>query len=254
MRNISIARLFLTLITAVFTFGASTYHSFASDFSTLNVLGFSDDGKIFAFEEYGIQDGSGSPYATRSYINTANDSFVGGSPFRIQASEMDQDLTLEIVRAKAKALGQAIVTDAALQDGYLAGFNAITETSADPYRMIVLPRPIPPSIDGEILFQMKEQNFAATGICKDVLPEGTAKGFELTAVKNAAGQEIKVLHSDNSVPKSRGCTFGYRLGGVYTHFEGATPAYAILIAVKSFGFEGPDYRWMAVTTTADKLQ
>ena len=43
----------------------------AGDVAELEILGFSDDGGVFAFEEYGVQDGSGFPYANRYYIDTA---------------------------------------------------------------------------------------------------------------------------------------------------------------------------------------
>ncbi|MGQ3280698.1 MAG: DUF2259 domain-containing protein, partial [Shinella sp.] len=36
----------------------------AGDFSTFQTLGFSPDGKVYAFEEFGVQDGSGFPYST----------------------------------------------------------------------------------------------------------------------------------------------------------------------------------------------
>jgi predicted secreted protein len=35
----------------------------AGDYAYRDILGFSSDGKSFAFEEYGVQDGSGFPYA-----------------------------------------------------------------------------------------------------------------------------------------------------------------------------------------------
>ena len=54
----------------------------AGDMATVQILGFSDDGGIFAFEEYGVQDGSGFPYANRYYIDTANDTFLHGTPVR----------------------------------------------------------------------------------------------------------------------------------------------------------------------------
>ena len=42
--------------------------SLAGDVSALQILGFTPDGGVFAFEDYGIQDGSGFPYASRFYI------------------------------------------------------------------------------------------------------------------------------------------------------------------------------------------
>ena len=52
------------------TLALSSGTALAGDFANLNVLGFSSDGNIFAFEQYGVQDGSGFPYADRFYIDT----------------------------------------------------------------------------------------------------------------------------------------------------------------------------------------
>ena len=58
----------------------------------------------------------------------------------------------------------------------------------------------------------------------------------------------KTLHDDQSIPASRGCPQGYRLGGLQTFYPASgSPAFAVIIAVRGFGFEGPDYRWLAVT-------
>jgi predicted secreted protein len=54
----------------------------------------------FAFEEYGVQDGSGFPYANRFYIDTANDSFLPGSPIRVRID--DDTATVEDARAQAR--------------------------------------------------------------------------------------------------------------------------------------------------------
>lgn len=44
--------------------------AWAGDFSTFQSLGFSPDGKVYAFEEFGIQDGSGFPYSNVYFIDT----------------------------------------------------------------------------------------------------------------------------------------------------------------------------------------
>jgi len=69
------ACLALALIAALLVFNL-TSQSRAGDAATLNILGFSSDGSVFAFEEYGVQDGSGFPYANRFYIDTETDTFM----------------------------------------------------------------------------------------------------------------------------------------------------------------------------------
>jgi predicted secreted protein len=42
---------------------AASVPALAADTAALSILGFSRDQGVFAFEEYGIQDGSGFPYS-----------------------------------------------------------------------------------------------------------------------------------------------------------------------------------------------
>jgi len=55
----------------------------AGDFADRALLGFSPDGRYFAFEEYGIQDGSGFPYSNIFLIDTTTDEWVTGTPIRV---------------------------------------------------------------------------------------------------------------------------------------------------------------------------
>lgn len=225
----------------------STGTAVAGDFANLNVLGFSSDGNIFAFEEYGVQDGSGFPYASRFYIDTNTDQFIAGSPIRVRIEDETADVAQ--ARADAAAQGQSIITDEILSQnsGYLAGFNTVTEASADPYRMAVNPRPVVPPVDREVEFRLTELQFAPSTDCDGI--QNVTTGFKLVQLGLDVGQEARLLHEDASVPGSRKCPDGYRIGGVHTFFpEGSDPVYAVTIAVRSFGFEGPDYNWMAVTT------
>lgn len=220
---------------------------YAGDFATLNVLGFSADGGVFVFEEFGVQDGSGFPYANRFYIDTSTDQFISGTPIRVRIDDETADVAE--ARSDAAAQGQSIITDDVLSEnpGYLAGFNTVTESSADPFRMAVNPRPVVPPVDRQIEFRMSQIEFAPSETCSGI--QDVTLGFELLQLGLEAGAETKLLHEDASVPGSRGCPDGYRIGGVHTyHPDNAEPVYAVTIAVRSFGFEGPDYRWMAVTT------
>jgi predicted secreted protein len=45
------------------------------------------------------------------------------------------------------------------------------------------------------------------------------------------------------------CGAAMRFIGIFQTFypRSGDPVYAILIAIRSYGFEGPDFRWIAVT-------
>ncbi|MCC0029138.1 MAG: DUF2259 domain-containing protein [Brucellaceae bacterium] len=222
----------------------------AGDFAELNILGFSADGAVFAFEQYGVQDGSGFPLRGALYIDTGDDSFVAGTPIRVRID--DENASVEDARAQARSAGQAIVADSILaaNRGFTAGFNAPTEQSADPWRMAVNPRPVEPPVDTPLEVRLEEKTFPSPGSC----PEEIVKGFTLTLIDPLPGGVTRLLADDTSVPSSRACPNGYRIGGIQTfHPQAGTPVFATIIAVRSFGFEGPDYRWMAVTAPVDAM-
>ncbi|WP_442577613.1 DUF2259 domain-containing protein [Mesorhizobium sp. ASY16-5R] len=220
----------------------------AGDAAELNMLGFSADGGIFAFEEYGIQDGSGFPYANRYYIDTAKDAFVPGSPIRIQPQS--EDPSVETVRAEARKKGEAIVADAELakHPGYTAAISPISELSADPFRVVANSSPLHPLPSDPMEFRLKELEGIKPGVTCEEWQE--IKGFRLLKVDTHPGGTTKILHEDKQIPSSRGCPLGYRIGAVKSYFpDGGPPIAVIILAVRSFGFEGPDYRWLAVSTT-----
>ncbi len=216
----------------------------AGDVAELEILGFSQDGGVFAFEEYGIQDGSGFPYANRYYIDTANDSFLKGTPIKVRLD--DETATLEAARLAARQKGEATIGQAELtaNRGITAGFNPVTELSADPHRMAVNPRPIFSPVDDPLEFRLDEIGMNDTRECQS---QGEINGFRLLRIEAKDGGQTHLLHEDKSIPKSRGCPNGYRIGAVQTFSLDSLSAYAVLIAVRQYGFEGPDYRWIAVT-------
>lgn len=214
----------------------------AGDAAELSILGFSADGSIFAFEEYGVQDGSGFPYANRFYIDVASDSFVAGTPIRVRID--NEEASVADARGSAREQGQKITQDDALERGFTAGFNAITELSADPHRLAVNPRPVFPPIDAPLEFRLEEMALEQPENCYDL---GEAVGFRLVRVGLTPGDAAQIIHEDSTIPASRNCPLSYRLGAVQVFYpEGGDPVYAVLISVESLGFEGPNHRWIAI--------
>lgn len=240
-------RLSQTLLSAAITVAAPVAPALAGDAAQLEILGFSKDGGTFAFEEYGVQDGSGFPYANRYYIDTATDTFLKGTPVRVRLD--DENASVADARKQARAKGEAIARQAELDAnfGFTAGLNPVTELSADPYRMVVNPRPVFPPIDAPLEFRLEEialNNLPGMETCNS---QGEINGFRLTKIDASNGGETKILHEDKTIPQSRNCPNGYRIGGVQTFSKDTLSTYAVLISVRQFGFEGPDHRWIAVT-------
>lgn len=213
--------------------------------ATVEILGFSADGDVFAFEEFGIQDGSGFPYANRYYIDTDDDTFLPGTPIRIRLE--DEQATVDAARQQTKSQAATIISDEELKQnqGLVAGWNPVTELSAEPHRIVVNPRPVVPPLDSPLEIRLEELSLEQPADCRDI---GDVMGFRLLCVATAPGAETRLVHEDTTVPASRGCALGYRIAGVQTFYpEGAEPVFAVLIAVRRFGFEGPDHRFLAVT-------
>ncbi len=235
----------MKLRAAAALFALSLTPAMAGDAATLNVIGFSGDGTVFAFEEYGTQDGSGFPYANRFYIETATDSFVKGTPIRVRLDDeakSETDARAE-ARAKANALAGA---DDSFEPGFVVASNAITEESADPHRFVASPGPFFPPIMDSIGVRLEEIDVPIPENCKQL--DNPVKGFRLVRFDPKTSADIAVLHEDKRIPESRTCPFGYRLANLSTQLEqgGRAGQFAVVIAVRSQGFEGPNHRFIAV--------
>lgn len=221
--------------------------AFAGDAARLDILGFTEDGRTFAFEEFGVQDGSGFAYANRFYISTENDSFLKDTPIRVLLKD-EQKSTAEAraeVRKQAETATGLADTALLAHAGETVGSNPVTELSANPHHIKVSPRAVFPAIDDPMEFTLEEIDVPQPDMCKGL---GDVKGFRLVQTGPKVEGQSRVLHEDKTVPSSRGCPLGYRIGAVQVAFPSGGPAaFAVLVSVRRFGFEGPDHRWLAVT-------
>ena len=218
--------------------GAAT----AGDYAARDILGFSPDGDSFAFEEYGVQDGSGFPYSSIYVIDTAIDDWVPGTPIRVLThTEM---APIEETRAEARTKARPILQARRIGvPGNLVASNPPTELSADPHRVRFLPRFTVPPGDNAYDLVLTEIELPA-GNCPDM--GQPFHGFRLT-LTTAAGA-AHVLASDTELPSSRHCPLGYAISDVITYFpDGGKPVLAVLLSMYTVGFEGPDRRFLAVT-------
>lgn len=220
----------------------------AGDTSALHLLGFSKNGDFFAFEQYGIQDGSGFPYSEIFVVDVIGDSWVSPSPFRlrkdVEAGLGDAaDSALTHTRSENRLAAQPLLQDKAIAGkGETVGFNPRTELTSDPHKMIVAARdsfrlgddPVDLTLSEYALPDAECQGYGAD-----------TKGFRLTLVHKGV---TRILNEDKAVPKSRKCPLAYRIERFVTHFPAeAPPVFAVLIQMDSLGFEGPDRRYLAIT-------
>jgi predicted secreted protein len=77
---------------------------YAGDYAKLNFIGISKDGKYLAFEQYGVQDGSGFAYSNTYFIDVEKNEYAGKPvPMMIE----NESITLDSIRNKA---GNFVVT------------------------------------------------------------------------------------------------------------------------------------------------
>ena len=61
----------------------------AGDRALIDFIGFSADARYLAFEEFGVQDGSGFPYSNIYILDLPADKWAGGSPFLVSFKDED---------------------------------------------------------------------------------------------------------------------------------------------------------------------
>jgi len=221
----------------------------AGDFASIQPLGFSADGNVFAFEEYGVQDGSGFPYSNIFFVDTRKDTFLPGTPIRLRVDEENTSLAKVRTQTAAKAAPLVEKFDLGANPGLLAAFNPITETDSTPHRLTYRQYAVEPPVGGDFTLSLDEIPLAPTALCKDVTPQST--GFRLAFQTEDGKTSDRVLHADTAIPDSRKCPTGYRIGGamVFNPLQGE-PVHIVLVQVLSVGFEGSDGRWIAVPAPA----
>lgn len=220
----------------------------AGDYASYQPIGFSSDGNVFAFEEYGVEDGSGFPYSTIYILDTRADSFLPGSPVRARVEK--DGSALHTTRHDARRRAAPTIDAYRLPDtpGMLVAYNPVTEADAPPHALRYNSYPADPPFQKTYALRLEEKGLAPEGICKDFLQE--VKGFRLMMTEKAGEPASDVLQDDARIPESRGCPTGYRIGGVVTRVnDDGSEVHVIMILVKSLGFEGTtDGRWIAVPT------
>ncbi|CAN5150607.1 DUF2259 domain-containing protein [soil metagenome] len=215
----------------------------AGDYAGLEVIGFSPDGATFAFEEYGVQDGSGFPYSNIYVVETAADRWVAGTPMRVQLNSEQATLASARKQARDKAKGVLGATRIGTPATVLAS-NPATEVSADPHHVVFLPRIIAPGGGAPYDLVLTETELPAPS-CPNV--GQPFKGFSLV-ITGPQGLP-RALASDSSIPSSRRCPLGYAITEVVTNdHDKGQPVLVVIVSVFSVGFEGQDRRFMAVTS------
>jgi predicted secreted protein len=218
--------------------------AFAGDAADREIIGFSPDAGVFAFEEYGVEDGSGFPYSNIYVINVDTDGWIDGTPIRVRLEE--DGASLEAARQEAKALAQPFLDDHSITPDYnLLASNPVTELTENPREMKFVTHPHLKD-SGQWWFAALDEKQMPAPSCPEMENE-PFQGFSLTLV-DPDGQR-QTLHDDERIPASRKCPMSYTLSDVITAYpENGEPALVVLVNSFNLGFEGANRRFIAVTT------
>ncbi|WP_244709119.1 DUF2259 domain-containing protein [Rhizobium cremeum] len=218
----------------------------AAEFSTFQSLGFSEDGGVYAFEEYGISDSSGLAYSSIFFIDTVKDAFLPGTPIRIGVKR--DTASIATVRREAMEKAAPLLSEHGLLDqpGELVAFNPISEVDAAKDELRYFQHPADPAFGKPYTLKIEEFFATPTHYCVDLVD--ALKAFRLKFSEKNGEPVDEIVHEDSTdIPESRQCTVDYRLGGVVTYAPPAgAPVHVALINVLSLGYEGNNGRWIAV--------
>jgi predicted secreted protein len=225
---------------------AGAHHALAGDSAQLDVIGYSADGRIFAFEEWGVQDGSGFAYSTYYFLDTVEDKFLPETPIRVR---IEEETSVARIRGLAREKAAPLIRRHALDDhpGYLVAHNPVSETGHDPHRVRFSAFPVSPPLTQTYTLVLADKPFPVPKACLSMAD--AYLGFSLAFEEERGEPSVRVVHEDAQVPSSRNCPNAYRIGAVVVGNQASAPMIA-MIQVSNFGFEGNDERWIAVPLPA----
>lgn len=226
----------------------------AGDASFFSSLGFSQDGKYFAFTEEGVYDGLGAYWIELGIIEVDQNKYVGRLHIGGESDEGDittedhRDLYLRTLKQKlsfesygfSKKVRQETLikreqkdlshyTNTLFSIDYWATGGASSQFPT--FKLILDEIPAPINADNEW--------------CEDWMGDSNSM-IELRLVANPNNGEngfVNELQIDKKQPKVRSCAYNYSIREVH-YYKGKI---AVVIRYQSPGFEGPNERNMIVT-------
>lgn len=242
-------------LVAALMLAAAASSASAADGAQSRAIGFSPDGRYFAFEQYGLQDGSGFAFSDVFVLDTKEDAWVKGTPVHV----MDEDEAGRIDTAREQAMKQAkpvidsVKATASFDTLVHMPFTEITggdrsrarfareyTSSADPATYDVL---------GSWEISVADVALPSPAGC-DELDLGKSVGMQVTIKELKSGKSV-VAARDKSIPKSRQCPMSYDIEAVFapSGYSPGAKTLVALIGVYSPGFEGSNRRFIAVPFT-----
>ena len=224
---------------------AFSLNAMAGESAERRIIGFSADGTWFAFEEFGVADGTGAPYASIYIINTSTDSWAEGTPIRVNFGEQPAPVSKAL--AKARKIAAPILNRLAITEpGILLASKPVTMISANERRIDFYRHMNNTGPAQKMAYVVKEIDFPDRDNCKTM--EINEKGFSLFATRG--GSPLQEVYKDKRIPASRLCPMKYSISDIIEYSPPGKPVlHVVLIHMFHQGFEGPDLRYLAIPVT-----
>lgn len=237
----------MKLALALLVLAISMQVAAAYDASALRVIGFSPDGRHFAFEENG--DNEAGHYTTTVILDTATSKHAAGSPF----AGIEDNETLDKANARAAA---------AIKRLHIGTKPSLTVT-------------VPEAVAHETAVSSPIEKLQDAMVKTLALPEGFGSGARLTLTQSLkrsrkcqydeAGATVfrlalektsakpLLIGSAQNISSPDDCPTGYGIAEAHMlKLPGGSEVIGVIVQYFYAGFEGTDRRFMAVTARIPK--
>ncbi|MFT4129692.1 DUF2259 domain-containing protein [Labrys sp. (in: a-proteobacteria)] len=240
------------LIGAVLLNGLALAAALAGDAATPDIIGFSKDGRYFAFEEYGTHDASIHPYSTISVIDLDTGKSVPDAPFTIEHDkEGPEDAARTEARKKVEPLltrlgigekptRQAVYEGARLFDPPLP--DQAYATMAAEATNLSIGDAVP---GGDVTVDVLPRTI--TDAACSALGRDKLKSFSLVRTLPENNRDNEIVYVDEASGQERGCSQSNGLNALFVYKPAnAKPRLVALVSYWPHSWEEPDRRHLAI--------
>ncbi|MEI1251516.1 DUF2259 domain-containing protein [Rhizobium aouanii] len=216
--------------------------SLAGDIANIQPIGFSADGKVFGFQEFGIEESGNLPYSNTYFIDTQDGHYLEGTPFHTELTDKDANLSKARRQNLTAARSQMDKYDLLTNPGLIAAFNPPTElgSPSKTLRYTTLATDGPPK--APYTLSLGEMPVPTPKDCAAV--DKRVIGFSLQMIEKEGAPNRQAARQATAVPAERVCSVEYRIGGAVVYQpEGGNQVHIALVLAFDADRNG---RWIAV--------
>ncbi|QEN86702.1 DUF2259 domain-containing protein [Labrys sp. KNU-23] len=226
--------------------------AFAGDAAVPDIIGFSRDGRYFAFEEYGTLDASIHPYSTIHVIDLDTGQPVAGSPLAVSH---DKEGPEEVARAEVRKKALPLLAKLGI------GEKPTRQVVHEGARLFDAPPPDQAyaTMAAEVTNLSIEDAVADGEVTVDVLPRPTTdttcaaqgreglKSFSLVRTLPENDRDNQIVYVDEASGYERGCSQSNGLNALFVFKPAnARPRLVALVSYWPRNWEEPDRRYLAI--------